>query len=710
MDWKESVANLDRREFIITAAKGAAGIMALSHFGCGGGGGDSSNDTPRNDAGDEVARNAAMAEVNKKLTDLSGLSASEKTQEIVTYMAGMPAFQNVAASAEGGGVYAEFKENGKPFMVTLGRELRSEDRAAATLPADMFAVSSLAGMPMGTAMRIPDRKVACMAAGFDYLEAAGFDPNAPNTKATEHMAEIANMLTHERSAYVLNSLNCTYEGLKSLQNIRPAVLYLNMHTCVGENQIALVTQTPWPDQIESSQMAVDYFADMIVPCEANFIDQNDNEIWQTCVGLTKEFVQQYWEFAKDSLVYFDVCYLGWDTAGGGEPAIAFRQALQSKGAGCIVAWRGSSNGSWCYPAAKVFFDRLLGMNLKQPNTPNQRPFPPDQVYAEIKKKNLDKGDQPTRYMTLTPSLPTGGMLVPTIESLLVEERTYEEENGEPVDQSTMTLKGTFGNANGRTIKVTVNGQEMKNLQINKDAVGDIEELKCDLPMDPADKGFAGKVLVSVDDHKSNAVALTLWRWKMQQTFVENADGEVIFTQNVEWDVYLRADVHPYRTQAGGELNQPEALSFRAAPGSKVTFTFVTSGSSGLSSSPTSGTMPYGLRNVSNIIKGYIFDGQIDMKSGKITLKNLFGYPITLSNAPLPMGLLPDPSYIAVPGVSDDMEFYLESNYNIQEGDILGTLKVTTTKLHFDQCVPTYKPGDSVSLAGEDLNVPYTYTA
>lgn len=706
MDWKVSWGNIDRREFIIKSAKGAAGIMLLSQFGCGGGGGENATPSPRYDVGDEASRNEAMAAVNAKLTELAGLDVDTKTQQVANYMAGMSAFQNVTVLAEGVCIYAEFKENGKPYMVTLGRTPGIDDRATITLPDSMFASSSVSGK-LEQAIHIPDRKGVCMAAGFDVLEEAGFDPSKPNTKATAHMAQIANMLTHDRSGYVLNSLNCTYEGLKSLENIRPAVLYLNMHTCVGENQIALVTQTPWPDKIENSTMAADYFSEppLIVPCEANFIDKNDNEVWLTCVGVTKEFVLQYWNFAKDALVYFDVCYLGWDTAGGGEPAIAFRQALLSIGAGCVVAWRGSSSGTWCYPAAKVFFDRLLGMNLYQPNTPNQRPFPPDQVYAEIKKRNLDKGDKTTRYMTLTPEHPTGGMLVPTIKSLQVSERIYEENDGQPVDQSTLTVKGDFGNANGRTIKVTVNDQEMKNLQINKDANGDISDLECDLPMDPGDAGFAGKVVVSIDDHKSNAVNLTLWRWTLKQDFQQTKD-QVSFVQTVNWDVYIRADAHPYRDEAGGEMQQPDAFDFKAAPGSKVTYTFTATGPNGLSCTNPSGTLPYGIRIESNVTKGYIFEGKINIKEGKITLDNFFGYPIWLTKAPTAMGLFLDPAYVSWPAVSDDKEYYFTNDYNIQSGDLVGSLKVTKTNLHFDQCVPTHKPGASISLAGEDMNAPY----
>lgn len=703
-DWESKWRNLDRREFIIKTAKSTAGLMLLSQIGCGGGRKD--NETNQNNTGNEVSRNKAMAAVNTKLTELARIPVDEKCQEIANYMAGMSDFQNVSVSPEGGCVYAEFTDNGKPYMLTLGRTPTPADRASVSLPVSMRDASSVNAPIRNQTVRIPDRKVVCMASGFDVLEIAGFDPSKPNTQATAHMAEIANMLTHSRSGYVLNSLNCTYEGLKSLENIRPAVLYLNMHTCVGENQIALVTQTPWPDKL-SGTMAADYLADLIVPCEANFIDKNDNEVWITCVGLTKEFVMQYWNFARNALVYFDVCYLGWDKDPGSEPAIAFRQALQTKGAGCIVAWRGSSSGTWCYPAGKVFFDRLLGMNQKQPNTPSQRPFPPDQVYAEIKKKGLDKGDKATRYMTLTPEPPTGGMLVPNIKRLEVSERAYEEDNGAPADQSTMTLKGDFGNANGRTIKVTVNNQEMQNLQINKDANGDISDLKVDLPMDPGDAGFAGKVVVSIDDHKSNAVNLTLWRWKMKQTFVQNTENKVIFTQNVDWDIYIRAGVHPYRNEAGGELNQPDEINFRSAPGSKATFTFVTSGSAGLTSSPTSGTMPYGIRNAGGLIKGYAFDGKIDIKTGKITLENsLFGYPLMLSGYPQkPMNLFVDDKYIAVPGFPP-VEFFLTSDYNVSGGDIIGSLEVTINNLHHDQCVPSHKPGASVSLAGEDVNAPY----
>ncbi len=59
--------------------------------------------------------------------------------------------------------------------------------------------------------------------------------------------------------------------------------------------------------------------------------------------------------------------------------------MRSQGAGCIVEWQLQRN---LVLSGKVFFDRLLSMNQKQPNMPSQRPFSPDQVYAEIKKMGL----------------------------------------------------------------------------------------------------------------------------------------------------------------------------------------------------------------------------------------------------------------------------------------------------------------------------------
>jgi hypothetical protein len=434
--------------------------------------------------------------------------------------------------------------------------------------------------------------------------------------------------------------------------------------------------------------------DRIYRVTAKFIDENGNEVTSQVIGISRYFVSKYWAFAKDALVYVDGCFSGQSTSSG------FRQAVINKGAGVFIGWKNVVNDATCYNTARAFFDRLTGFNNYQKLNPSQRAFPAHEVIAELNKEGF-----PVSKMTIDPPAPTGGLLEPSIKQITVSERTYEGDDSKPTDQSTMTIKGLFGSADGHEIKVTVNDQEMDNLKINSGADGKIESLECDLPMDPGHAGFSGKVVVSIDKHKSNAVNLTLWRWTLHQTFVETKD-KVSFTQNVYWDVYIRADVHPYRTEAGGELQQPEAIDFKAAPGSKVTFTFVTVGPNGLSSSPTSGTLPYGIRTESGVIKGYIFEGNINMKEGKLTVsKNLFGYPIWLTQATKPMSLFLDPAYTYWPPISADKDYYMTSDYNIQSGDISGSLNVTTTTLHYDECTPTNKPGTSVSTAGEDVNFP-----
>ena len=639
----------------------------------------------------EGTKNAAVDGVHAFLNTIKALDPAAKAQRVADYMTAQGDFQYVNISNEGT-VYAEFKD-GDPYFVIMNRKLGPEDRANLDFPASYYE-EAVAGVLVAAAVRIPEKKPVVLAAGLNYYDPKLFDPNTISTQATSHILDIAEMLCDHAKYQLSSAVDCTYRGLKRVRDVKPAVMYLNVHSGwgtdrAGEDVYTIPTLTPWPDPI-TPDVEDDRINDRVYRVSAEFIDKDGDIVVSQVIGISRQFVREYWSFAKDALIYVDGCFSG-DTASTG-----FRSTAINKGAGCYIGWRGIANADNCYPTARVYFDRMTGFNNYQKVTPSQRAFPAKEVLAELLKEGL-----PVSRMTVSPDNPTGGLLEPSIERIIVTERKYEEDDGTPRDKSTMTIKGMFGSADGHDIKVTVNDQEMKNLQINIDSDGNIDNLQCDLPMDPSDPGFAGNVVVSVDKHKSNAVPLTLWHWKLHQTYVYNAGNEVIFNQNVRWDLYIRADVHPNRTEPGGTLQQPESVYFTAAPGSKVTFTFSTMGK--LSSSPPSGTLPYCLRADGTAVKGYLFEGTIKMQEGKLMINNFFGHPIYITGSGKPMGLFPDPAYISWPGVSSDKSYAITSDYVIQDGSIPGIMPVDLTELQFDVSTPLYKPGTSIDTAGEDVN-------
>jgi hypothetical protein len=83
-------------------------------------------------------------------------------------------------------------------------------------------------------------------------------------------------------------------------------------------------------------------------------------------------------------------------------------------------------------------------------------------------------------------------------------------------------------------------------------------------------------VVTVRDHESNAVPLTRWHGAFHYA-VERYDelctepGEM--SQSFTFDIYLRADAHPYREKPGQDPIYPQSVPFRAAQDSSATWSF-----------------------------------------------------------------------------------------------------------------------------------------
>ena len=60
----------------------------------------------------------------------------------------------------------------------------------------------------------------------------------------------------------------------------------------------------------------------------------------------------------------------------------------SKGAGVYFGWTGRANSGTCFTSARYFVDRLVGANRFMKESPDQRAFPWDLVYDDMKKRGL----------------------------------------------------------------------------------------------------------------------------------------------------------------------------------------------------------------------------------------------------------------------------------------------------------------------------------
>src|SRR5262249_42047257 len=112
--------------------------------------------------------------------------------------------------------------------------------------------------------------------------------------------------------------------------------------------------------------------------------------WDTRYGITAKFVEAYMSFAKNSVLFFNVCFSAKTDIPQGAGAFIF--ACQKKGAGVYLGWTALLNANPAFTSVRYFVDRMVGeldgTSPYQPESPLQRPFPYDDILADMKKKGL----------------------------------------------------------------------------------------------------------------------------------------------------------------------------------------------------------------------------------------------------------------------------------------------------------------------------------
>jgi hypothetical protein len=260
-------------------------------------------------------------------------------------------------------------------------------------------------------------------------------------------------------------------------------------------------------------------------------------------AITEEFVKHYMSFAENSLIYIDACNSNRDRDTGPR----FRNTVLSKAMNnkaTYFGWTFDTDLFAASQASQFIFDRLTGANTTGDPTlttipredPVQRPFDLAKVYKDLQERGFDlcasTGARLKYHSTADPD--DDILLTPTIEKLEIYESYTENE-------SILQIYGSFGSRMG---KVTVNEIEMDNVEWNASTI------TCSIPN--GGQGYAGEVVVSVHDLKSNPVPLTSWNIKMN--YSTNEDG--VKLEGVI-DLKLRADVHPRRTKPKEAPSLPE---------------------------------------------------------------------------------------------------------------------------------------------------------
>jgi len=238
----------------------------------------------------------------------------------------------------------------------------------------------------------------------------------------------------------------------------------------------------------------------------------------TRYGITASFVERYWSFPTNSVVFVNACYGG--NTQNNQAAGGFIFACHKVGAGVYMGWTNVVSSPVAYNAVRYFVSRLLGAKDYHPEDPNQRPFDWQLVLADMQNQGMATDNSSGAQLVGLPR-PGGAspqILAPSIETMQVDE--YKKE---------LTLHGAFGSDPG---KVTVGGAEVTVKSWGTDTV------VCDLQ-----PGISGDTIATVRNHHSNVVQLTEWKAHFKTSFIL-PNG--IHKQVGTLDVHFRADVHSHR--------------------------------------------------------------------------------------------------------------------------------------------------------------------
>ncbi len=519
---------VNRREFLRAAAGGALAASGL--YGCGGGGGNGGGGGGGNVL-PWAMRQATFDAVDQKIANLTGADDTSRRQELLAFLQSRPEFE-AAGEETDATIWARFTD-GRLYLLIANRDfpMEGEVRAAqhpirrsppAELP-ERIKFRLLAGLEPQIPTAVPQLK--------GYLIGRGYQP-------------AANMGTG------------TIYDLKRV--IGDGVFYLGGHGGTGKNSAGVsvfgVTSATEISNSHDALLRDDWDKDRIV--YARPLRPGLRGPLKKFYCVTSEWVKEYWRFGPNSLVYIDACSSANDPL-----AAPFSQECINQDAGVYVGWTMPSYGQRMNEAALYVFDRLLGYNDFERESPPQRPFDYQAVKIDMADENprLDKVHvvvtQDFQYdaeLVFKPGSqpPPGpsGLLNPSIQYMDVNERT-----------GYLHLIGKFGeepivDGIGR---VTINGIQRPYTEWKP------EEIVVDLPVDgPAS---AGDVIVYNRDRKSNPRRLTDWRGRFTVSFKAGA---------FEWggpiDLHFRADIHSFRLQPG-EDPVYRIAPFWAAPDSKGTF-------------------------------------------------------------------------------------------------------------------------------------------
>lgn len=487
---------------------------------------------------------------------LPGLDEDADRQALVDYMLSRPEFKSAEVS-EDGSVWGEFTDSRLVvFVVPMGAFGESQDggdslggaSVSARLPFSPVVEKGAAThrelinlKPVSSRSGLIDSVVTHTKAGELPAGKRGVIISAVDTTVYGSQEYTIRDLL-EKKNYSVSEVDASIDSLKTINDVD--VFYFKTHGSCWDRILvadehkakiscALMTSTPY------SRKNDEMYANDLNNVRLAYMRLEE----QWYYAITDYFVSEYMHFGKNSFVYITACH---------SHNTAMHLGFQYAGASVYAGWTNSVRSSIDAKASTALFDLLLGTNHVVKSEPPHRPFD----YASIAVYLADKGYDTSvdkegniSKLKITPLSGDFAILAPSIRNMEVDEQ-----------EETLTLHGIFGT---NLDQVTINSISI--------AVEEwtAEKIVVNLP-GAMDTAGVGDVIVTVRDHESNAVPLTRWHGELRyfQQPIENWD----IKQSADFDVYFRADVHPYREEPGGELIYPHDVHFEISNDSSATFT------------------------------------------------------------------------------------------------------------------------------------------
>jgi hypothetical protein len=512
-----------------------------------------------------VAHEQVLQVITAKFDSLPGADAQADDQAILSFIQGLPQVSSAGLQVDPPLVWVNFNDGGErldilnnvklpavPFLTPPAAQamLPKTKSEAVTAPTRALAVKA-AAVAAGSPTELPQsrqvRIVSSMGSGFYdaapdiklWLIIHGYDP------ATDADA-----------------------SLDSLRNVGgDGVFYISAHGGIDKEEQSLRVRTSTLENPKCNKDLPGFNADL---CSDPLLTEDINEHrvivttakekWNPLTekwtsedhySIDKKFVDKWWAFGTNSLVYIDTCH-----SNQADPnVLAFKNEVFSKGASVYAGWTEAVGSEASADTARLVFERLLGANMFCPETGAaecghgpaippafaQRPFDYTQVATDLPLHHLGTDTNPAANLKFDAN-GSFGLLAPSISNMVANE--IEGQNGQ------LFINGSFGadprgGSGGGTNGVTVGGQNANIVNWSPTLI------TVDLAESGA--GAAGDVTVTVRDHKSNVARLTEWHGTPFTYTITGAGSEKI---NATFDLHFRTDIRKYRPAIHNEPIEP----------------------------------------------------------------------------------------------------------------------------------------------------------